>query len=95
MSVSSCLSKGSQSAGQVESMQSIQNSAGANFGGANPQGLELAQNGMEQQQSMSFKKVKFILNSFISFRKWLLQSFYSKFYQEGKLLVWTNYIIMF
>ena len=61
MSVSSCLSKGSQSAGQVESMQSIQNSAGANFGGANPQGLELAQNGMEQQQSMSFKKVKFIL----------------------------------
>ena len=38
-------------------MQSIQNGAGANFGGANPQGLELGQNGMEQQQSMSFKKV--------------------------------------
>ena len=66
-SIFSSLSKGSQSAGQVESMQSIQNGAGANFGGASPQGLELGQNGMEQQQSMSFKKVKIYFSWIFSF----------------------------
>ena len=87
MSVSSCLSKGSQSAGQVESMQSIQNSAGANFGGANPQGLELAQNGMEQQQSMSFKKVKSILlKLFLFLQKMAIAKFLLEILSGGKVI---------
>ena len=51
---------GGQNSGQADPMQSLQNGVGASsFGGSNQQqGMELGQTGAEQQQTMSFKKVR-------------------------------------